>query len=468
MLPTSHRARLGRLPVMSRDDSAGRRLAVALRPSGSRLVGGRDPSCSRRIRTLLAAGAGWHRVARVRGATRGGLALRTRALDRLTASESGRSRRTGGRSRALPGRALAVDRGRATETSRLRAVRPAAGARARAGLERFRRELPGRGADRARHRVGSPGSPVGSPAIPGSPAGGCIVRQQKLRGALARAAVDRRQRRAGGARPAGSRRRTAGAARERRSAAAIAQLMLRHEVGPLPAGRFVLARGDDGLEVRSGVLPRGRAGDLGVELSRRRPLVELHRPRSDRRPGSLSPLGGGGGSDSPRRGAAARRRAQFQSCRASRSWSSSAPPNRPTVSGGRCAGRRRARAAKLCCMVPWFERHLPRPGGRGAWLGRAGRLVPGGERADARAAGPGSLEKLPLIPAAEVQRIAAATRLLAPFQDCTAIAFEVWHEPEGGAAEALFAGAWSGSGAGGGVGCPLPEDGEIDEAPPIR
>jgi hypothetical protein len=81
-------------------------------------------------------------------------------------------------------------------------------------------------------------------------------------------------------------------------------------------------------------------------------------------------------------------------------------------------------------MVPWFERHLPRPGGRGAWLGRAGRLEP---RASARTLGllAESLEKLPILPVSEVQRISAGARLLAPFQGCEAIAFEVWHEPEG-------------------------------------
>ena len=115
-------------------------------------------------------------------------------------------------------------------------------------------------------------------------------------------------------------------------------------------------------------------------------------------------------------------------------------------------------------MVPWFERHLPRPGGRGAWLGRAGRLVPAAS-ARTLALLVRNLEKLPLIPPAEVQRIAAAAGLLAPFHDCAALAFEVWHEPEGVRVKlcSQFTGpeaereALSSS-----------EDGEIDEEPPIR
>ena len=97
-------------------------------------------------------------------------------------------------------------------------------------------------------------------------------------------------------------------------------------------------------------------------------------------------------------------------------------------------------------------------------MGLAGRLVPG---ASARTLGllARSLEKLPLLPAAEVRRISAATALLGPFQDCAAIAFEVWHEPEGVRVKLCshFTGpeaereALSSS-----------EDGEIDEAPPIR
>ena len=94
----------------------------------------------------------------------------------------------------------------------------------------------------------------------------------------------------------------------------------------------------------------------------------------------------------------------------------------------------------------------------------AGRLNPAASaRALERLAR--NLALLPILPAAQVERFASGARLLAPFEDCKAIAFEVWHDPEGarlrlcaqGAElEIEFADVSSG------------EDGEIDEAPPIR
>lgn len=248
---------------------------------------------------------------------------------------------------------------------------------------------------------------------------------------------------------------------------AIAQLVLRHDAGPIPAGRFVLARGEDGLEVRSGELPeivqpasewtfpgialwvsstdRGPIGGPGLFLLweaaegaiPRVAVVQRGGGRSFRLPGESILAMMGAGDPAARLG-----------------WS---------VRATQKSARREA-----LLMVPWFERHLARPGGRGAWLGRAGRLAPA---ASARTLGllVRSLEKLPLLPPAEMQRLQAAARLLGPFQDCAAIAFEVWHEPEGvrlrlcshatvfGAIPPAESGEASSS-----------EDGEIDEAPPIR
>ena len=246
-------------------------------------------------------------------------------------------------------------------------------------------------------------------------------------------------------------------------APAIAQLVLRREVGPVSPGRYVLARSTDGLEVRSGVLPetvqpasewsfpgvalwvsstdRGPIGGPGLFLLwaaaegaiPRAAALQRGGGRSFRLPGEALLELVGGGEPAYRLG-----------------W---------TVRGTQKSARREA-----LMMVPWFERHLPRPGGRGPWLGRAGRLVPAASvRTLALLAG--HLEKLPLLPASEVQKVSASLRLLAPFQGCAALSFEIWHEPEGtrlrlcsqisgpvAEREALSSS----------------EDGEIDEEPPIR
>ena len=78
-----------------------------------------------------------------------------------------------------------------------------------------------------------------------------------------------------------------------------------------------------------------------------------------------------------------------------------------------------------------------------------------------------SLEKLPLLPPAEMRRISVASRLLAPFQDCAAIAFEVWHEPEGARLRLCSQSADAGFEAEARE-LSSSEDAEIDESPSIR
>lgn len=210
---------------------------------------------------------------------------------------------------------------------------------------------------------------------------------------------------------------------------AIAQLVLRHEAGPIPAGRFLLARGDDGLEVRSGELPQAvqAASDWSF------PGVALWVSSSDR-----GPIGGPGLFLLWEAAEGAIPRVAVLQRGGGRSFRLPGESILKMVGAGEPAfrlgwavrGTEKSARREALLMVPWFERHLPRPGGRGAWLGRAGRLVPAASSRTLELL-TRQLEKLPILPPGEVQRIAAAARLLAPFQGCTAIAFEVWHEPEG-------------------------------------
>jgi len=210
---------------------------------------------------------------------------------------------------------------------------------------------------------------------------------------------------------------------------ALAQLRLRREIGPVPAGRFVLARGTDGLEVRSGELPP--AVRAASEWSF--PGVALWASSTDR-----GPIGGPGlvllweaaEGAIPRvavlqRGGGRSFRLPGESILEMMGAAEPATRLGWTVRATQKSARREA-----LLLVPWLERHLPRPGGRGPWLGRAGRLVPA---ASVRTLDllVHNLEKLPLLPPAEMQRLVAASRLLAPFQSCGAVAFEVWHDPEG-------------------------------------
>lgn len=246
---------------------------------------------------------------------------------------------------------------------------------------------------------------------------------------------------------------------------ALAQLRLRREVGPLPVGRFVLARGADGLEVRSGELPE--VVQPASEWSF--PGVALWVSSTDR-----GPIGGPGlfllweaaEGAIPRvavlqRGGGRSFRLPGESILAMMGAGEPASRLAWSVRATQKSARREA-----LLMVPWFERHLPRPGGRGPWLGRAGRLVPG---ASARTLDllARSLEKLPLLPPAEMRRISAASRLLAPFQDCAAIAFEVWHEPEGARLRLCSQSADAGFEAEARE-LSSSEDAEIDESPSIR
>lgn len=216
------------------------------------------------------------------------------------------------------------------------------------------------------------------------------------------------------------------------SGPAIARGLFREAVGPLPPGRFDLLRGPDGLEVRSGELPaRDQAASEWTF-----PGVALWVSSTDR-----GPVGGPGLLLLWEAAEGAIPRVAVLQRGGGRSFRLPGESLLELVGAGEPAhrlgwwvrGTQKSARQDALSMVPWFERHLPRPGGRGgkgAWLGRAGRLVPA---ASARTLEllVSNLEKLPLIPAAEVRRIAAGARLLAPFHDCAAIAFEVWHEPEG-------------------------------------
>ncbi|MEO8196315.1 MAG: hypothetical protein ABI689_06295 [Thermoanaerobaculia bacterium] len=252
---------------------------------------------------------------------------------------------------------------------------------------------------------------------------------------------------------------------------AIARFVLRREVGPIPAGRFALARGVDGLEVRSGELPAVvRAASDWTS-----PGIALWLSSSDRGPiggPGLFLLWGAAEGAIPRvavlqRGGGRSFKLPGEAILAMLGAGEPAFRLGWAVRGTEKSARREA-----LLMVPWFERHLPRPGGRGAWLGRAGRLVPA---ASARTLDllVRNLEKLPLLPAGEVQRLAAAARLLAPFEGCAAIAFEVWHDPEG--ARVRLCTRQDDRAEGPGTtpesrnGEPsTSEDGEIDAEPPIR
>ncbi len=256
-----------------------------------------------------------------------------------------------------------------------------------------------------------------------------------------------------------------GAGRDRAEREAIAELVLRRPVGPLSAGRFVLARAADGLEVRAGVLPeipqpasewsfpgvsfwvgstdRGPTGGPGLFLLwdaaeggiPRVAVLQRGGGRSFKLPGESLLRLVGEGEPAYRLG-----------------WSVRAT-------------QRSARRDGLL-LVPWFERHLPRPGGRTAWLGWAGRLAPAASgRTLERLAR--NLARLPLLPAQEVERLALGARLLAPFRDCAAITFEVWHEPEG--TRLRLCSQLAGPEAAMEVEDPSSgEDGEIDEALSIR
>ncbi len=252
---------------------------------------------------------------------------------------------------------------------------------------------------------------------------------------------------------------------------AIAQLVLRREVGPLPAGSYVLARGSDGIELRSGVLPE--VAQPASEWSF--PGVALWMSSTDR-----GPVGGPGLVLLWEAGEGAIPRVAVLQRGGGRSFRLPGESILQLVGAGEPAfrlgwsvrGTQKSARREALLLVPWFERHLPRPRARQAWLGRAGRLVPA---ASARTLDllVRNLRQLPLVPPAEVERISGMARLLAPFSGCAAIAFEVWHEPEGvrvrlcsqspgpeAEVEAEFEGE------------PEPmsslEDGEIDEGAPIR
>ncbi len=244
---------------------------------------------------------------------------------------------------------------------------------------------------------------------------------------------------------------------------AIAILVLQQAAGFLPPGRSVLRRGSDGLEVRSGALPDAvqAASDWTF------PGIALWLSSTDR-----GPIGGPGLFLLWEAAEGAVPRVAVLQRGGGRSFRLPGESLLALVGAGEPAMRlgwsvratQRSAQREALLLVPWFERHLVRPGRRGAWLGRAGRLVPA---ASARTLHllVSHLEKLPLVPPAEVRRMAAAAALLAPFADCQAIAFEIWHEPEGArlrlcsrseAAEAESEEASSS------------EDREIDAAPPIR
>lgn len=244
---------------------------------------------------------------------------------------------------------------------------------------------------------------------------------------------------------------------------AIAHMRLRAGLGPLPAGRYVLARGPDGLEMRSGALPEGAQAAADWTF----PGVALWVSSADR-----GPVGGPGLFLLWEAAEGAIPRVAVLQRGGGRSYKLPGESILELIGAGEPAyrlgwsvrGTQKSARRDALLMVPWFERHLPRPGGRGAWLGRAGRIVPA---ASARTLGllVRNLEKLPLIPPAELERLAATARLLAPFHDCAAIAFELWHEPDG--VRVKLCSQFSGPEAEREALSPS-EDGEIDEGPSIR
>lgn len=210
---------------------------------------------------------------------------------------------------------------------------------------------------------------------------------------------------------------------------AIAWLRLSRPAGPVPPGRYRLARGEDGLEFRAGEIPP----DLHPASDWSFPGVALWTSSTDR-----GPVGGPGAlllweateGAIPRvavlqRGGGRAFRLPGESVLELLGAAEPAGRLGWTVRATQKSARRDA-----LLLVPWFERHLVRPGGRGPWLASAGRLAPA---ASVRTLGLllESLRKLPLLPPAEIGRIEAAKRLLSPFQGCAAVSFEVWREPDG-------------------------------------
>ncbi len=244
---------------------------------------------------------------------------------------------------------------------------------------------------------------------------------------------------------------------------ALAQLVLRHGEGPLPAGRYILARGATGLEVRAGVQPPPDAAVSDWSF----PGVSFWMSASE--PG---PVGGPGlflvwdaaKREVPRVAVLQRGGGQIFRLPGEKLLRLVGQGEPAFRLGWSVRATQKSAQRESLLLVPWLERNLPRAGGRAPWPSLAGRLVPGAAaRTLARLAE--DLSQLPILPPAEVERLAAGARLLAPFQECAAIAFEVWREPDGArlrlcappsrreaAAEELSS----------------VEDGEIDEEAPIR
>ena len=251
----------------------------------------------------------------------------------------------------------------------------------------------------------------------------------------------------------------------------LAEARLRRPIGALPAGRLRLARGQDGLEIRGGILPAdavaaGPAEAGGSTLRLDLPDLALWVAIADR-----GPIGGPGlfllweeqESLIPRvavlqRGAGRTFRLPGESL--FELLGKGGPELRLGWSVRGTDGRARREGLRI---VPWLERNYPRPSGRGAWLAAAGRLAP---RRAARVLNrlAGDLRKFPLAPRHDLDRLEASARLLAPLADCPRLTFEIWRDPDGVLARL----------------CPAPEaqalqldlsteeDSEIDEAPQVR
>ena len=230
----------------------------------------------------------------------------------------------------------------------------------------------------------------------------------------------------------------------------IAEARVARPLGVIPAGRFELFRGDDGLEIRGGELPGESATSEGTSpghetLSFDLPDLALWVAVAE--PG---PTGGPGlfllweETESVLPRVAVLQRGEGRAFHLPGEsllelFGRAEPAFRL---GWSVRGTDRKARREGFRAVPWLERNYPMPpmpqlppqAGRrrsaGAWLAAAGRIEP---RRAARLLGrlAGELRKFPLTPAREIERAEAAVRLLAPFADCPRLTYAVWRDPDG-------------------------------------
>ncbi|MEZ5314275.1 MAG: hypothetical protein R2862_11825, partial [Thermoanaerobaculia bacterium] len=209
----------------------------------------------------------------------------------------------------------------------------------------------------------------------------------------------------------------------RRSAAGaerIAEIRLATPVGAVPAGRFELLRGEDGLEVRSSRSGSEPSSSLATAPGSDALLLDLPELALWVAVADRAPLGGPGlfllweEPDALLPRVAVLQRGPGRAFRlpgeSLLELVGKAEPGYRLDWSVRGTDRRARREGLR--IVPWLERSYPRPGGQAAWLAAAGRLAP---RRAARMLGKlaGELRKFPLTPRREIERAEAAVRLLA-------------------------------------------------------